>query len=388
MKDQLLEIYNNTEIKHRPIKKPSNKFYVDFNQKAQVEIVGSFKDVYSVEFINRKTNSCLYASTITNNMWSACGRNYFIDWNIKITEHSDGNVVNINFDPKDKLIKIINQSPSLGDCLAWTPIVSEFQKQHSCKVDYYTPFSDLFKNQYDNINIFPYSESGKTGYYASYDLGYYIGEDSSKSPSDCREKNLQEVACEILGLKFKEIKTKLFVENKNRPIQERYVCISTSSTASCKHWHHENGWQKTVDYLNNLGYKVVVIQKEPLDYMDLKGLNNVIHPETKTLQEAMTWLYNCEFYMGLGSGISWLAWGLNKKVILISGFSMPFSEFFTPYRVINTQVCHGCWNDTNYKFNAGDWNWCPRNNDFICSKEISFNMVKHHINSCAASLRT
>jgi autotransporter strand-loop-strand O-heptosyltransferase len=83
-----------------------------------------------------------------------------------------------------------------------------------------------------------------------------------------------------------------------------------------------------------------------------------------------------------------LAWGLNKKVILISGFSMPFSEFFTPYRVINTQVCHGCWNDTNYKFNAGDWNWCPRNNDFICSKEISFNMVKHHINSCAASLRT
>ena len=29
--------------------------------------------------------------------------------------------------------------------------------------------------------------------------------------------------------------------------------------------------------------------------------------------------YNCEFFIGLGSGLSWLAWGLNKDVVFIDG---------------------------------------------------------------------
>jgi autotransporter strand-loop-strand O-heptosyltransferase len=72
----------------------------------------------------------------------------------------------------------------------------------------------------------------------------------------------------------------------------------------------------------------------------------------------------------LSSGLSWLAWGVNKPVILISGFTEEFNEFETPYRVINKNVCNGCWNDVSCKFDKGDWMWCPRNKDFECTKKI------------------
>jgi autotransporter strand-loop-strand O-heptosyltransferase len=215
---------------------------------------------------------------------------YFIDWKIEILPEGMLEPIVIDYNAKGKKVRIINQSPSLGDCIAWTPIVSEFQKKHECVVDYFTPYLDLFKDQYKNINFLPYSEHNKDQYYATYDLGYYFNEREEKTPIDARKRNLQQTACDILGLPYKEIKPSLFLENKTRPLSEKYICITTSSTAGCKHWQNEKGWQKVVDYVNNLGYKVVVIQKEALDYMDLRGLKNVIHPTTESLQEAMSWI--------------------------------------------------------------------------------------------------
>jgi SAM-dependent methyltransferase len=70
---------------------------------------------------------------------------------------------------------------------------------------------------------------------------------------------------------------------------------------------------------------------------------------------------------------------------MISGFTKSFNEFFTPYRVINENVCHGCWNNVKYKFNPGDWNWCPKygdtKNQFECTKEITFETVKEKLNN-------
>ena len=106
--------------------------------------------------------------------------------------------------------------------------------------------------------------------------------------------------------------------------------------------------------------------------MDLKGLENVIFPDTKdNIEEAIAWLYNCEFYIGLSSGVSWLAHSLGKEVIMIAGFTEPYNEF-TCRRVINYNACHGCWH--NHLFDKGDWKWCPehKNTDrhFECMKTI------------------
>jgi autotransporter strand-loop-strand O-heptosyltransferase len=100
------------------------------------------------------------------------------------------------------------------------------------------------------------------------------------------------------------------------------------------------------------------------------------------LEDRINDLYHCEFFIGLGSGLSWLAWACEKPVIMISGFSDPKSEFYTPYRVHNKNVCNSCWSDVNCTFDRSDWLWCPRDKNFECSREITFDMVKEKIDLC------
>jgi len=381
MRDQLLNIYNTIEIKDNQRHASPYKIKLNFNEGAKVEVVSNFdkNEKFKISFFDNFRKELVYSDTIGSNMWCAANKKYYCDWEIEVKALNSNASKKINFNLKGKKVRISNESPSLGDCVAWVGVVQKFKEKHNCEIDYFTPFCEIFNNQYKDINIKPYKEKNNSeDYYASYKLGYYF-DNKQLSPFDSRERSLQEVACDILGLDFSETLPNIFIENPKRPIDEKYVCISTSSTAGCKHWQNKNGWQNIVDYLNNLGYKVVVIQKEPLNYMDLTGLNNVLHPNTENIQSAITWLSNCEFYIGLASGISWLSWALNKKVIMISGFSKPFAEFFNQYRVINTNVCHGCWNDLDHKFDPADWDWCPKNKDFECSKQITFKMVKEKI---------
>jgi len=381
MKDQLLNIYKNAKISRIEPKLLENKVLANFNDGAKIEIAGSLNKEYEISFFDKKTKHLIHKSTITNNMWTTPSRKYFTDWFINILDKSSQENKEFNFNLKNKRVRIINQSPSLGDCIAWIPYVIEFQKVHECIVDFYTPYADIFPNPYENVIILEYFKRNSfNDYYASYELGYHY-DNLNKAPIDSRTQNLQEVAASILGLEYKEIAPEIKINNSERKISEKYVCISTASTSGCKHWQRENGWQDVINYLNNLGYKVIAIQKEPLGYMDSGNFKNIFHPKTDNLQEAISWLTNCEFFIGIGSGISWLSWALNKKVILISGFSKNFAEFNTPYRIINNSVCNGCWNDTSVKFDPSNWNWCPRNKNFECSKEISFEMVKEKIDS-------
>ena len=384
MKNQLIEIYESTKINHKDSVESQNSIVFDFNNKSKVEILGEIKKEYSLKFINKQNNKLVYESDISNNMWTQANFAYFIDWNIQIRDKQTNSLVSdFNLDLKNKTVKIVNESPSLGDGVSWVACIDLFQKKHNCIVDYYTPNKDLFEIEYPNINFYNYNHVKDENYYASYKIGCFDPNDNSISPVDYRTQNLQQIASNILGLDYEEVKTKIHIKDKDRKLQEKYVCISTASTSGCKHWQHIDGWQKVVDHLNNNGYKVVVIQKEALNYMDLQGLKNVIHPQTQSIHEAISWIYNCEFFVGLSSGNSWLAWALDKKVLLISGFTKSFNEFFTPYRVINESVCNGCWNDIKYKFNAGDWNWCPKykntKKQFECTTEISFEMVKEKL---------
>ena len=384
MKNQLIEIYESTKINHKDSVESQNSIVFDFNNKSKVEILGEIKKEYNLKFINKQNNKLVYESDISNNMWTQANFAYFIDWNIQIRDKQTNSLVSdFNLDLKNKTVKIVNESPSLGDGVSWVACIDLFQKKHNCIVDYYTPNKDLFEIEYPNINFYNYNHVKDENYYVSYKIGCFDPNDNSISPVDYRTQNLQQIASNILGLDYEEVKTKIHVKDKERKLQEKYVCISTASTSGCKHWQHIDGWQKVVDHLNNNGYKVVVIQKETLNYMDLQGLKNVIHPQTQSIHEAISWIYNCEFFVGLSSGNSWLAWALDKKVLLISGFTKSFNEFFTPYRVINESVCNGCWNDVKYKFNAGDWNWCPKykntKKQFECTTEISFEMVKEKL---------
>lgn len=373
----------------------NNKIFTSFTPNVKLEIIGNDNYTYDVQFIDLDTNKIHYSDIIKNNMWTSCNIEYFCNWRIIVKNLMLNTEKIIDLNLENKRVKIVNESPSLGDLISWVPYVQEFKNKHNCEIDFYTPNKNLFEDQYPQINFYNYNQDNikySDIYYASYKIGCFSIENKHLCKKDFRLIGLQEIASGILGLEHKEIVTNVTVKNKERKLNDKYVCISTASTSGCKHWHHENGWQNTVDYLNQLGYKVVVIQKESLDYMDLKGLNNVIHPTTSSIDEAITWLYNCEFFIGLSSGISWLAWALKKKVVMISGFTKEFNEFYSPYRVINENVCNGCWNNNKYKFDPGDWNWCPvlKNSyrRFECSKSITFDMVKEKIDLLLNDLQT
>ena len=77
------------------------------------------------------------------------------------------------------------------------------------------------------------------------------------------------------------------------------------------------------------------------------------------LQERINLLKDADFYIGLSSGLSWLAWGCQIPVIMISGFTNPLNEYKTPYRVINYNACNSCWNEFK-DFNLTDFWHCPR----------------------------
>jgi hypothetical protein len=103
----------------------------------------------------------------------------------------------------------------------------------------------------------------------------------------------------------------------------------------------------------------------------------------RDLVERVRWLKHAEFFVGLSSGLSWLARASGTPVVMISGFTHPTNEFDTPYRVINYHTCNGCWNDVRHRFDHKDFLWCPRHKDtprhFECTRLIISEQVKSTI---------
>jgi autotransporter strand-loop-strand O-heptosyltransferase len=158
---------------------------------------------------------------------------------------------------------------------------------------------------------------------------------------------------------------------KNAP---KSVCIAPNSTSGCKEWGKES-WQEVVDYLVSQGIIVYNISKE--QNYDLSGITPI---EDYSIENTMNLIHKAEFLIGLSSGLSWLAFALNKKVIMIANFSKKDHEFSTDcIRLVNESVCHGCWNNKNFKFDKSNWGFCPINEgydkQFECQKSITPEMV-------------
>jgi len=319
---------------------------------------------------------CEYETVLQPGHWARANKKYAAHWLIVISDMAGKVLNNYRFDPAGRNVRINLDSRSLGDTLAWIPQLVRYKREHpdtNVFVSHFWP-SLLFGGQYPGLN-FIHPDSHLDECYATYDVGFYFDELADRHPTDPRTVPLAKVASDILGMEYRELRPRLNFENIERPIEGPYVCIATASTANCKHWLREDGWQTVIDRLSGMGFTVVVIQKEPVSF------DNVVDRSgDRPIEERIAYLQHCEFFIGLGSGLSWLAWALKKPVVLISGFSKPFAEFSKEcYRVINEKVCNGCWNDTTHTFERGNWDWCPRHagtpRQFECSKLITPHQV-------------
>jgi autotransporter strand-loop-strand O-heptosyltransferase len=339
-----------------------------------IELNTNLDNPFKVEVYDEKEN-LIYNTELTSGMYSKLSRKYYTKWKTKLL------VNDVTFEHEFNLengrVFIVFESSSLGDTLAWIPYCEEFRKKHNCHVVVSSFMNSMFEDQYPEIE---FVDRGVVvpNINALYRFGWFY--DKDKEPQEPNTIPLQKAATNILGLDFTEIRPKLSFTPGKRPIDEKYITIGMSTTAGCKEWSHPNGWQTLINYLNNIGYKVAVIQKE-----SFSGIENVLDwTGDKPLQERMRQIYHSEFYIGLGSGLSWLAWSVNKHVVMISNFSEDGHEFTdNTTRITNPLVCNGCWNNPNFKFDKGDWYWCPvhkgTDRQFECHKSITPEMVINQI---------
>jgi autotransporter strand-loop-strand O-heptosyltransferase len=354
-----------------------NFFFADFRKPVRIEISGNNSYKYDVKFINKLNNKIFYESLLTNNMWAASEQESAE--NVKIIMQNLTTKQIFNFEKSnDRKVCVANESGSLGDTLAWTPVVNRFAVENNITIDYFTPYKNLFETKYPNVNFHDYSDKNNISTDSEiYELKFDCGKLDNT-------KNLQEIASDILNIYHKEERPQLNIAKPfKKNFNKKYVCIATQSTSQFKYWNNATGWKQTVDYLKTIGYDVVCIDKQ--EYFGTDKKMNCIPKGciNKTgdisLQERMNDLYFCDFFIGLTSGLSWLAWSLEKPVVLISGISKENTEFFTPYRVTNTNVCHGCATEKGYEFDRDDWMFCPKNKNFECTSSITFEMVKEKI---------
>ena len=176
-------------------------------------------------------------------------------------------------------------------------------------------------------------------------------------------------------MNYVELRPKLPKLGKDK---KKIVCIGPHSTAQAKYWNNPTGWQEVVDHLNNKGYEVRLLSREEDGYMGNRNPKGVVQQPRGPLTEVLKTLQESELFIGLGSGLSWLAWSAEIPVILISGFSDDYTEPIDGVsRIINKNVCNSCWN--RHDFDPGDWNWCPdhkgTSRQFECSRNITSEQV-------------
>lgn len=356
---------------------PENKIEISFNLGPKVEIKGHNKEKYFVEFIDSSTNKVIHSSTITNNMWTKCNKSYFIPWIIKI----NGKTVH-TFDLKDKIVKINFESKALGDTLAWTPQVLEFYKKHKCKVIVSTFHNEWFKNlpEYKDIKFIkpgdPYNS------YAVYQIGWFKSSEGDWKNFDHHKTQVNTIpliqaATDILGLPYKEVHYGIDFTPKKRPIKGKYICIAPRATSGLKEWPYEN-FRSLAKKLQSEGYKVINISKE-----GFKGAN-IIDKKNLKWEDTLNYLYHADLFIGLGSGLSWLNWVLNKHTVMINNF-IPHGFEFTHNltKIENNSVCNNCWVSSKHVFDPGNWDWCPENegtqNQHICQKSITTDVVYNKV---------
>ena len=213
---------------------PKNRIEINFNEGPRVQTYGSKKSrIFCRIHMIPEIIKSFHSSTIKNNMWTACSKQYYIPWIIKI----NGKIVH-EFDLKDKIVKISFDSKSVGDTLAWAPQILEFQNKHKCKVVASTFHNEWFENleEYKDITFIKPDISIEA--YAQYKIGWFKNDgkwDSGlKNPNPPNTIPLIQTITDILGLPYKELNKGVDFTPGKRPIKGKYICIGPKSTAGFK----------------------------------------------------------------------------------------------------------------------------------------------------------
>jgi autotransporter strand-loop-strand O-heptosyltransferase len=356
----------------------------DFNEGARV-VLPTAEPPWQVRLRDLDTGNILFETTLKSGFVNSSKR-YFIRFRLEVSQGGE-TVLQHDYDARGREVLILFPVGTLGDTVGWFPYAPRFAAQHGCKLSVAMAerLIPLFRDAYPDITFVTHETARPEQYYASYYVGLFFDDENHVwQPCDFRQVGLHRTAGYILGVDPAEAAPRLAVPDEGRPIAEPYVAIATQSTTQAKYWNNPYGWPELIRFLKDGGYRVVCIDQKPVHGHGLVW-NHIPHgAEDQTgdrpLTERVRWLRHAEFFVGLSSGLSWLAWAAGVPVVMIAGFTHPINEFAMAARVINYHACNSCWNDVRLRFKHDDFLWCPRHagtaRQFECTRLITPDQVK------------
>ena len=361
----------------------------DFNDGARV-IAPVGEEIWRLVLIDLDTGNFLFQTTPDfrgGGVMSA--KKYYVRFRIEAWKGKEL-VFAHDYDARDREVLIAFPVGTLGDTIAWASYALRFAERHGCRLT--IAMSDvlipLFADAYPEIRFVESKDVRPEDYYATYRVGLFFNDvERIHQPVDFRHVGLHKTAAHILGLDPAEQPPRVVAPDLGRPMAEKYVVVAGQASSQCKYWNNPYGWREVVKFLKASGYRVVCIDQKPVHGGGLVWNHMPAGAEDETgdrpLAERINWIRHAEFFVGLSSGLSWVAWAAGAKVVMIGGFTLPNNEFETPYRVINYHACIGCWHDPSLRFDHHDFLWCPRHagtpRQFECTSLITAEQVKQTI---------
>jgi autotransporter strand-loop-strand O-heptosyltransferase len=161
-----------------------------------------------------------------------------------------------------------------------------------------------------------------------------------------------------------------------RKVIPNKIAIAPESLKKIAQWNFfgNYGWQQLVNEIVNSGFVVSNVSYE--NTMSLKNVTG-FHGHDD-IRVALNEILSSRVFVGLSSGLAWLAWAYNVPVVMISGFTKEHNEFDC-FRVINKFSCNGCFN-----LFQNIQSTCPlflgTNRENECHKTITPKMIIDKIN--------
>ena len=283
-----------------------------------------------------------------------------------------------------KTILLNLDSNSIGDTICFMPCANYFLERYDEKVlvKINPSFHRFFLESYPNIEFY------KDG--SNYDKEIIIKYDFTKP--------MQTGFAEQMGFfKWEYIRPKIDKPTGKSPFNKKFITSGIHSTAQLKYWNNPLDrkfqsvspyWGKLFKLIKTHNYQPVVVEKDELFGVspNWNGMpSNCLKKLGLSLDETMLWIYYSEFFIGLSSGLSWIAHALGKPVVMISNFSEDWHEIdlsIDDYiRVTNKSVCHGCWNTIGKTrdFDFKDWYWCPLHKNTKRQFECHYSITPEYV---------
>lgn len=352
---------------------------LDFNFGLRLEVP---EGDYFIRISDSESGRLYFAGQVSSQCLISMEK-YYIPWQVEVIRSGEL-VFAHQLDVTGQLV-YLHLGDALGDMLAVMPYVLAFQKRYRCRIvcQWQENFSSLFAACFPHI---PMVRAFPAECYAAFVLGIF--QDAPiLSPVDARSVPLPQMGGILLNLPVNPPKLRLSAAKLLPDVpQTPYVCIAAQATGVKKCWHYPQGWDILTAKLQEGGYRVLCIDgnrelrqgeyavRIPKGAEDFTG--------RRPLVERLALLEGAACFIGVSSGLAWLAQAAGTPVVLISGFTLPGNEFFTPYRVINYQVCHGCHNDLRVDGRS----LCPYHQGTVreleCSREITAAQVWRAVQRC------